>query len=273
MSDRAMDHREAIDHNRRAWDETAAIHERARLAELLAAAAQPGFSTLDATEERVFETLGLGRPMTLQRPPAVAQLCCNNARELLSLKLRGAGRSTGFDLSAAFLAQGARLAAAAGVELELVQGSVYDIPARYDGAYDLVYVTVGALGWLPDLPAFFARVRRLLAPGGAIFIYEMHPILDMLDPDKGLTLVNSYFKREPFVNDGEPDYFDPSAIVSAKSYWFHHTLADVLGGCLREGLAIERFEEHPHDVSTVFAHLAEARMLPLSYTLVARKGA
>lgn len=258
--------RDAIEQNRKAWNETAAIHERARMSELLQAARLPGFSTLDATEEAILGTLGLG-----QRPFAVAQLCCNNARELLSIKLRGAGHCTGFDISDAFIEQGQRLAEAAGVELELVRTSVFDIDPRYEGRYDVVYVTVGALGWMPDIDAFIAVAARLLVPGGALFIYEMHPILDMLDPDSGLTLKHSYFRTERYVNDNEADYYDPSQTVSEPSYWYHHRMADIIGACLRHGLRLEHFDEHAQDLSNVFAHLAPERMLPLSYTLVARR--
>lgn len=251
--------------NRAMWDETAAIHERARFQALLDQIAAGGFSTLDETERAIFDRLGVARGLD------VAQLCCNNARELLSLKLAGAGRCTGFDLSERFLDQGRRLASAAGVELELIAGSVYEIPRAFDGAFDVVYVTVGAIGWLPELDRFFAVVARLLRPGGALFMYEMHPCLDMLDPDKGFAIQHSYFRTEPYVGEGDADYFDPSASVSARSYWFHHRLSQVIGGALRHGLALESFDEHAHDVSMVFAHLAPAGLLPLSYTLVARK--
>jgi len=137
----------------------------------------------------------------------------------------------------------------AGAELEVVRTNVFDIDASYDGCYDVVYVTVG----------------------GALFIYEMHPLFDMLDPDSGLTLKHSYFRTEPYPSAGESDYFDKTQIVYEPSYWHHHRMADIIGGCLKHGLALEHFEEHTHDVSNVFAHLASERMLPLSYTLVARR--
>jgi SAM-dependent methyltransferase len=256
---------ERIAANREMWNETAEIHERAKMQELLDQIARGGFSTLDAIERKIFAELGVARGLD------VAQLCCNNARELLSLKLMGAGRAVGFDLSEKFLAQGARLAAAAGVELELVATSVYEVPASYDSGFDVVYVTVGAIGWLPDLAGFLAVVARLLRPGGMLFMYEMHPLLDMFDPDKGLAIEHSYFKTDPYVGQGEPDYFDPAVTVSARSYWHHHRVADLIGGCLRNGLAIEGFEEYLHDVSNVFAHLAPLGKLPLAYTLLARR--
>lgn len=255
---------ERIAQNRKAWNETAAIHERAKLPELLDAIARGGFSTLDPTEERVFAEIGIaGRD--------VAQLCCNNARELLSLKLGGAGRSVGFDISGRFIEQGTRLARAAGVELELVTTDVFAIGAEYDHSFDLVYITVGALGWMPDLDAFFAVASRLLRPGGTLFIYEMHPLLDMFDTDKGMVPEWSYFRTEPFFAGGEPDYFDPSAVVEEPSYWFHHRLADVIGAVLRNRMTLTTFDEHPHDISNAFESFAPAAMLPLCYTLTARR--
>jgi SAM-dependent methyltransferase len=254
-----------IAQNRRAWNETAAIHERAQMPELLDAIAKGGFSTLDPIEDRVFDTLDVAHGRD------VAQLCCNNARELLSLKLRGAGRCVGFDLSEDFLAQGRRLATAAGAELELVRTNVFEIGADFDGAFDIVYVTVGALGWLPELDPFFAVAARLLRAGGTLFVYEMHPVLDMFDPDKGLALEHSYFRTEPYLNEGDHDYFDETAVVSEQSYWFHHRLDRILGGVLRSGLALTGFDEHPHDISNVFKSFAPMRMLPLCYTLLARK--
>lgn len=258
-------HDDVIAQNRRMWNETAAVHARVDLDRLVAAFEAGDFSTLDPIERRIFATLGI------ERGPDVAQLCCNNARELISVKLAGAGRVTGFDLSEAFLAQGERLARAAGVEVGLVAGSVYDIGPEHTGAYDIVYVTVGALGWLPDLARFIAIAARLLRPGGALFIYEMHPILGLFEPDSGLAVRNPYFRREPYRFDGDADYLDPGVVITEPSYWFQHTLADVLGGVLAAGLKVERFEEHPHDVSTIFAHLAPEGLLPMTYVLVARR--
>lgn len=249
--------------NRTAWNAIADIHARTFDA-LLAQVRAPGFSTLDAHEREVFAELGV-------TDRDVAQLCCNNARELLSLKLAGARRATGFDLSEAFLAQGRALADAAGVELELVHSDLYAIAPTYDGAFDIVYVTVGALGWLPDITSAIARMARLLRPGGALYVYEMHPLLDMLDTDTGLAPRHSYFRTEPYVEAGEPDYLDPNAVVSETMYWYHHTLGDILGATLAAGLRLTRFAEHAHDISSRFGHLPAEPRLPMCYTLVARR--
>jgi SAM-dependent methyltransferase len=260
-----MEYEDIIAANRAAWNETALIHAEAQLERLLQQVAQPGFSTLDPVERDVFSALGL-------QGKDVAQLCCNNGRELLSVKLAGARRCVGFDLSEAFLDQARKLVAAAGTELEFVRGDVLAIPERFNAAFGIVYVTVGALGWFPEVSGFFATAARLLRPQGVLFLYEMHPMLDMFDPGSGLEVRHSYFRREPYVNEDEPDYLNPDKRVAAKSYWFHHTLSDIFGACLEHGLVIEHFAEYEHDVSAVYASLADQERKPaMSYALVARR--
>ncbi|HKA55002.1 MAG TPA: class I SAM-dependent methyltransferase, partial [Candidatus Binatia bacterium] len=137
--------------NRLAWNEAAPIHRRQRFARLLADFRRPGYGCLDAVETAKLREIGLAGK-------AVAQLCCNNGQELLSIKNLGAGRCVGFDISDDFIAQARELAAAGGIACEFVRTDVYDIPPDYHGAFDLVYITIGALCWMPDLAPFFHLV-------------------------------------------------------------------------------------------------------------------
>ncbi len=254
-----------MDANREMWNATAEVHARVSLDKLLERVKQPDFSTFDWVERRIFEGLEL-------KGKDVAQLSCNNGRELISCQKAGARRCVGFDISDAFIEQGKRLAEAGGVATKFVRTNVYDIPESYDEGFDIVYVTIGALGWLPDLRAYLEVVMRLLRPGGHFFLYEMHPILFMFDAETGLTVKHSYFETEPEVEEAWPDYLDPSQIVEGVSYWFQHTLGDIIGGCLKVGLELNLFEEYPHDLSEVFAAFEGFdEKPPLSYALLARK--
>ncbi len=47
--------------------------------------------------------------------------------------------------------------------------------AGEEAAFDLVFVTWGALGWLPDLAGWGGIVARFLKPGGALYLAEAHP--------------------------------------------------------------------------------------------------
>jgi ubiquinone/menaquinone biosynthesis C-methylase UbiE len=252
--------------NRETWNQTADVHAKVKLAGLLEAVKSQDFTTFDEVEKTIFEKIGL-------KDKAVIQLSCNNARELISCKKAGAGRCVGVDISDKFIEQGKRLAQAGNVEIELVRSSVYDLSSNYDNAFEIVYVTIGALGWLQDMNAYFELVARLLKPGGHIFIYEMHPVLDMFDSETGLEIKHSYFKTEPYVVDEAPDYLDPSTVVTGTSYWFHHKLSDILGGCLNHGLSLTHFAEYDHDISNVYKPFEAFEKKPaLSYSLVAQKG-
>ncbi len=254
-----------IDANRRMWNETAEIRDSTYFAQLAERVQAPDFSTFDEVEKRIFAEIDLPGK-------AVIQLCCNNGRELISVKKAGAGRCVGVDLSDRFIAQGKELARLASVDVELIRCSVYDLPSDLNGAFDLVYITIGALGWLPDLTSVFDIVSRLMRTNAQLFIYEMHPILDMFDPKKGLVVDSSYFRTEPFEDTEEPDYLDPSKTVKSVSYWFPHTLADVIGGCLKHGLSLTAFEEYGHDISMTYAAFEPlANKPPLSFSLLARK--
>jgi ubiquinone/menaquinone biosynthesis C-methylase UbiE len=256
-----------IEANRRMWNETAHVHAKLYASGLFDHVKAANFSTFDAVEKRIFAQIAL-------TGKAVIQLGCNNGRELISVKKAGAGRCVGVDVSDNFIAQGRQLAGLGNVEIEFLRASVYDLPQDFDEQFDLVYVTIGVLGWLPDLDAFLQRVAYLLKSGGQLFLYDMHPILNMFEPGKELAVAASYFQREPFVDAEGPDYLDPTQVIQAASYWFPHTLADVIGGCLKHGLSLIHFEEYGHDRSEVYAafeHLEKKP--PLSYSLVAQKRA
>ncbi len=251
--------------NRDMWNQTADVHAKAKLEGLLESIKSPDFTTFDDVEKTIFKQIGL-------KDKAVIQLSCNNARELISCKKAGAGRCVGVDISDKFIEQGKVLAKAGGVDIELVRTSVYDLSHDFDNSFDLVYVTIGALGWLQDMDAYFKLVNRLLKPAGQIFIYEMHPILFMFEGETGLEVKKSYFDTAPDVVDEAADYLDPNAVVKATSYWFQHTMSEILGGCLNNALTITHFKEYDHDISMNYkAFESFEKKPPLCYSLVAQK--
>ncbi len=249
--------------NRVMWNLTAGIHYKAYVEELKKKLADPGYSTLDAVEREVLGRTGLAGL-------DVVQLACNNGRELISLKRAGARRCLGIDISEQFIVQARGLAEIAGAEVEFLQADLMRLGNAYDKQFDLVYITIGALGWLPDLNALLDLITRLLRPGGSLFIYEMHPILNMFKSGDSLELAHSYFETQPYYEATGEDYMDPDSVIEAGSYWFQHKLSDIIGGCLRHGLRITFFEEYPHDISMVYRPLEQfAVKPPLCFALTA----
>ena len=246
------------------WNQTAEVYEAQGFDALLEAVRQEDFTTFDEVERRVFSSIGL-------EGKNVIQLGCNNGRELISVKKAGAARCVGIDVSEKIVNQAQQLAEASAQEVEFVCGSLYDLGDTYDHTFDLVYVSIGVLGWLPDLPGFFKVVQNLLRPGGTFFLYDQHPILGIFDPAQKLVVDSTYFRQAPFVEEVLPDYMDPSQTGRATSYWFQHTLSSILSLSLRSGLTITHFEEHAHDLSGTYRAFQDfEHKPPLSFSLVAR---
>lgn len=255
--------------NKAAWDASAAAHEAgADWANLLRDAARPGFSVLDATLTGVLHDIGVAEARAVQ-------VCCNNGRELLSLPSLGAVPVLGIDQSKQFLDQAHRLATVAGSDCRFLAADIYDLPADVPRDFDLALITIGVLGWMPDLPRFLEIVAGLLAPGGRLVIYETHPFLEMVEPsaEDPFALTHSYFRREPFVEDEVITYDGSEGGTGATSYWFLHGMGDIVTGCVRAGLTVERLEEYPHSNREVAYDIYEGRaaQMPMCFTLVARK--
>lgn len=256
--------------NRRAWNESAPVHHsRPRFRELLDGFGEPGYSCLDSVETERLQTIGVAGK-------DVAQICCNNGRELLSIVNMGAARCVGFDQSSGFLSQAAELAAAGSLECRFVETDIYQISAEFDAAFDVVVITIGVFGWMPDLGGFFDVVNRLLRRGGHLFVHEQHPITNMFEPGDAdpYQLAHSYFRSEPFEENQIIVYEKEQAGEGETYYWFVHTLADLITACLDRNLALVHFAESPTNISSedfeVYAD--QDAQLPLSYTLTARKG-
>jgi len=254
--------------NLEAWEQVAPIHARHNQAALLETFAAPGASVLDELETAVLTRIGIAGK-------ACAQLCCNNGQELLSLNAMGAARLVGFDGAPGFVEQARALAAAGGISADFHAGDIYEIDPVHDDAFDLVTVTIGVLSWMPDLPGFFAVAARLLRPGGTFFLYEQHPVLEMLKPGKAGDPVEwelSYFDSAPFVDHDGLDYYGGERYEAKPATSCLHKISDVIMAGLGAGFRIEAFAEHPHHISNTWYNVEAAELgVPMCYTLVLRK--
>ena len=260
--------------NRAAWNEAAPVHAASELERLLHEVQQRGFSCLDATATRALQEAGLAGSR-------VAQLACNNGREVLSMLTLGAASGVGFDISEGFIAQAGELARRSGYETdcEFLVSDIYEIPARYDGTFDVVYSSVGVLGWMPDLAGFFGAAERLLKPGGRLVLYELHPVLGMYDPDRAAdperpaaAPSHSYFSANPFSDTTGLDYWRGTQYESTAFFWFQHTLGEVVSSCVGAGLELKLLREYGHDISRIYGRLHTAEtVLPMCFLLLARR--
>lgn len=172
-------------------------------------------------------------------------LQCHIGTDTISLARLGA-RMTGLDLSGASLAEARLLADATNTDVDYVESDVYAAPVALGArTFDLVYVSLGALCWLPSVDRWAAVVDTLLRPGGLLFIRDAHPMLNALDAESGrLVSRDSYFEdSEPFIWDEGVTYVgraegEDRAITNTVTHSWNHGLGETVTALLRRGLVV-----------------------------------
>lgn len=245
-------------------------HQKANGSKWDDAFSKPGFIAITGVELEQLKSLSVSGKN-------VAHLCCNNGVELMSLKNMGAGRCVGFDISDAAIEEASARASKFAISCEFTQSDVYDIPEQYNDAFDIVYVSIGCFGWLPDLKQFSRKAASLLGDCGVIFIHEQHPFTEMLPTDDiedadPLKIIEPYFRPEPYEESDGIDYVGNTTYESKTNYWFVWTLSDIFMGLIESGMRIAHFSEYPADISTIHRRNQEAGVkIPLSYILIAER--
>jgi len=207
--------------------------------------------------------------------PRVVHLQSGNGTDCVELLRAGASSAVGVDFSEvgvrAANARARGLASAA----TYVVGAIPCTPFADESA-DLVYTGKGALCWLDDLRAWARDVNRLLAPGGALFVYDAHPAAALWTRDPDVTSLvpgRSYFggtrANDSFPASAIARYSD-SDLEAVEQQW---TLADIVNAVVSAGLSIVHLGEHaepfwrPGDEPAAAAWRGD---LPNSFTLLAR---
>ncbi len=100
--------------NREAWNQAAGYHKaHPQYQKLLDNFSQPGYSILDNIETEILFNIDIENK-------SVIQFCCNNGREILSVKNLSAGRCVGVDQSEEFLRQAQQLASIGEIDCEFI---------------------------------------------------------------------------------------------------------------------------------------------------------
>lgn len=263
---RAMHHA-----NRLAWDEAAERYEGwfEEAVDLIRA----GGSNLYPVEHDLIGDLR-------GRCRRAVHLQCAGGRDTLSLWNLGAAEVVGVDFSPRMLELARRLTAATGAPASWVEADVLDVPHDLDGTADLLYTGRGAIIWLGDLDAWAAVLRRLLAPGGRLVIFDGHPAEWLFDGDGhgGWMLTDyDYFGGAEASRGWAPEYIDRLSVPDDEQHWKFArawTLGEIITALLGAGLRLRQVAEHPVDWWAGHRDVRpELRgRLPLSFSVVADLG-
>lgn len=262
-----------LEANRENWNERVAIHARSKFYDVegwLRRAPGP------VTDER--EALGDVDDTTL------VHLQCHFGMDTLRWARAGA-TVTGLDFSPVAIDKARELAHRAGLEgrSSFVCANVYDAPEALSNArFDVVYVSIGSLCWLPDIAAWGDVVSTLMNPGARLYVHDVHPFSSCFDDD-GERIINGYFEvtDAPLVYVNGRTYTDGEHELSAsRTYEWNHSLGQIVAAITAPGLIVDSLTEHDWTEFQQFPWLVEGPpgrftsptgrpRVPLSFTLAA----
>lgn len=268
--------------NRANWDERVPLHLRSTL-HYNQTALRAGTAGPDAIEAAVLGSVAGLRVLHLQ---------CHFGMDSLALAQHGAD-ITGIDFSPPAIEAARVLADELGLSARarFILSDVYDAPQALPepASFDRVFVSWGALCWLPDMAAWAKIVAYFLRPGGWLALADAHPTAYVFDsrmgsPDGPPGWFLPYFRKEPLIEDRTEDYADPAAVLSnTKTYEWLHPLSEVVTALIGSGLRLDQLAEHDRVPWAMFTCLVrdetgfyrwpDKPWLPLSYALRASRPA
>ena len=267
-----MDERLAA--NRANWDDRTAIHVASEFYDV-----EGWLRDERGPPPREIEALGDLSGLRL------VQLQCHFGLDALQWARRGAD-VTGVDFSPAAIEAARDVARRAGLDerARFVCANVFDAAEALDhDTFDVVYVTLGALCWLPSVDRWASQVGALLKPGGRCYVHDGHPVSWALD-DQQPSFAHSYFEEmDPFVADFDTTYTDADhPIAHTRQYEWNHGLGEIVNALIAHGLQIDSLVEHDWTVWPRFPWLVSSDKhhwtsppgmprVPLTFTLLAHK--
>ena len=262
------------------WDERIGIHLGPRgydLSDLRA-----GHGRLHAIEEAELPSVTGKRVLHLQ---------CHFGADSLRLAQRGA-EVVGLDFSGPAIDAARKLACELGLADRacFVQANIYDTlqAIQPPHGFDMVFVTWGAITWLPDIKRWTEIVAAMLRSGGLLYLADGHPIAYVFDDaacsfNEGMPgLFAPYFSREPVVTEDLRDYVDPETpLVNSRTYNWIHPLGHLVTSLIASGLTLDWLHEHEGITWQMFKSLVkdsaglyrwpDKPWLPLAFSLTATR--
>lgn len=176
---------------------------------------------------------------------SLIHLQCNTGADTISLARMGASKVTGVDLAPENVHYAKKLAEDFGICADFIESDVLQFMEKHDEKYDIVFVSEGAIGWLPDLKKWGQTIRHLLKDDGFFYIFDSHPFYLVFDEDKlqedQLEIQYPYFSKEPDLDDTIGGY--ASEPKKAPSYFWSYTVSDIINSLTEAGLTIQFFNE------------------------------
>lgn len=181
---------------------------------------------------------------------SVIHLQCNTGADTILLARRSA-RATGVDLVPENIRFAEKLARELGVgNVDFIESDIMTLSGIHREKYDVVFTSEGVLGWLPDLKVWARTIRQLLKDDGFLYVFDSHPFVLIFDEEK--LPRQEYDIRYPYFSD-QPDAgnsiggYASEVKQGVRSYFWMHTVSDIINSLSGAGLHVEFFNEFPEN--------------------------
>jgi SAM-dependent methyltransferase len=161
---------------------------------------------------------------------------------------RAGAHVTGLDFSPTAIDAARDIADRAGLtdRADFVCADVYDaVHVLEDATFDIVYVSLGTLCWLPNVDRWASQVGALVAPGGRFYLHDSHPVVWSLADDE-LRWEHTYFEEsEAFTIETDVTYTDADRpLYATRIYEWNHSIGEIVTALIRHGLHLDWLVEH-----------------------------
>ncbi len=228
-----------INKNKAAWNDKTDVHCHSEFYNLKGFL--EGEKSLNAIELKFLEEVAGKSLLHLQ---------CHFGMDSLSLGRMGAD-VTAVDLSDKAINKAKELALQININTRFICCDIYDLPNHLDQQFDMVFTSYGTIGWLPDMDRWAAIISKYLKPGGEFVFAEFHPVLWMFDDDFE-KIMYKYEKSEPIVEIIKGTYADKTAAIVTETITWNHSISEVIGSLIKNGLEIRQFEEYDYSPYNCF---------------------
>jgi SAM-dependent methyltransferase len=239
---------EHIAANRASWDARTPVHVGSRFYDV-----EGWLRDLPGPRRREVDALGDVRGRSL------VHLQCHIGLDTLQFARAGAN-VVGLDLSPAAIDEARSLAQRTGLDdhAEFVCADVHDaFDALGRRTFDVVYVSLGALCWLPSVDRWAEQAAALVAPSGVCYVHDGHP-LAWAFADDDARIEHTYFEEpDPYVDDSGETYTDGVTEPIPRSYEWNHGIGETVTALIRHGLRLDWLVEHDWTAYSRFSWLLE----------------
>ena len=132
-------------------------------------------------------------------------------------------------------------------DTKFICSNIYDISKLNLGQFDIIYMSYGAICWLPDIDKLIKKTKRFLKLDGEFILIDFHPLAISFDLLRENSIKYSYFnqKKSPIEIHRKGTYADVNAPIETTEFNWNHSLDEIISSLTENSFEINGFKEYP----------------------------